>query len=210
VLPVGRLVKVGAWEDGRFVGVVIFSRGASSHLGRQWSLDQTEVCELTRVAFREHQTPISRVLRLAVSMLRSSNPGLRLVVSFADPAHGHHGGIYQAAGWVYTGLAPGTPEYFYRGKWRHLRAIVTMDGLGTGPFRNKGAYQKLRASGRLAELPQRANTPKYRYALGLDPAMRKVVESRRLPYPKPARSPDGGSLATSEDRPFDPDPSASL
>jgi len=29
--------------------------------------------------------------------------GVRLVVSYADPAHGHHGGIYQAGNWVYLG-----------------------------------------------------------------------------------------------------------
>jgi hypothetical protein len=26
-VPVGKLVKVGAWEDGKFIGVVIFSCG---------------------------------------------------------------------------------------------------------------------------------------------------------------------------------------
>ncbi|MFE9277177.1 Mom family adenine methylcarbamoylation protein [Paenibacillus glucanolyticus] len=32
-LPAGKSVKVGAWEDGQFIGVVIFSRGATQNIG---------------------------------------------------------------------------------------------------------------------------------------------------------------------------------
>ncbi|WP_239873981.1 hypothetical protein [Yersinia enterocolitica] len=53
-VPVGKLVKVGAWEDGKFIGVVIFSRGANNHIGQPYSLQQDQVCELTRVALRQH------------------------------------------------------------------------------------------------------------------------------------------------------------
>jgi hypothetical protein len=103
VLPTGKLVKVGVWEDDSFRGVVLFSRGASPHLGRQYDLDHTQLCELTRIALREHDAPVSRIVSVALRFLRRSNPGLRLVVSFADPSQDHVGGIYQAGNWVFTG-----------------------------------------------------------------------------------------------------------
>jgi len=96
------LVKVGAWEDGKFIGVVIFSRGATPSLLNPFDLKQNEGCELTRIALTDHTSPVSRVVRLAMQFLKRSSPELRLIVSFADPGEGHHGGIYQAGNWIYT------------------------------------------------------------------------------------------------------------
>ena len=49
-IPVPPLVKIGVWENSKFIGVLIFSRGASSNLLKPYGLDQTEGCELTRVS----------------------------------------------------------------------------------------------------------------------------------------------------------------
>src|SRR5688500_6166428 len=92
-LPTPPLVRVGVWERGAFVGCVLFSRGANKHLGSAFGLGQTEVAELLRVALREPETPVSRIVSVAVRMLRRHCPGLRLVVSFADPEQGHVGAI---------------------------------------------------------------------------------------------------------------------
>jgi hypothetical protein len=170
VLPTGKLVIVGVWEDEHFKGVVIFSRGASPHLGRQFDLDHTEVCELTRVALREHDAPVSKIVAIALRFLKRSNPGLRLVVSFADPSQDHVGGIYQAGNWIFTGQSASVVEYFVGGRWRH----------------KKGVYYDLRESGRLATTPTRTMPGKYRYEMPLDSDMRELVELRRRPYPKRA------------------------
>ena len=90
-------VKVGAWENGRFVGVVIFGRGAASEIGSPYNLPQDQICELVRVALRDHQTATSRILSLALKFLKRSNPGLRMVVSFADTAQGHTVGYIKRA-----------------------------------------------------------------------------------------------------------------
>ena len=163
VMPTGKMVTFGAWEDDRFVGAVVFSRGASPHLGNAFQLDQTEVCELTRVALTEHASPVSAIVARAIRRLSESSPGLRLIVSFADPMRGHHGGIYQAGNWIYTGQSNPVTEYLISGRWRHTR----------------GAYWH----------PQRATAPrrqapgKHRYLYPLDRGMRRRVERIRLPYP---------------------------
>ena len=95
-IPVNKLLKVGVWESGEFIGVIIFGLGASAQLHKQFGLKNTEVCELVRIALKKHQSPVSRMISIAFKFLRKNAPLLRVVVSFADPNEGHHGGIYQA------------------------------------------------------------------------------------------------------------------
>ena len=138
--------------------------GASPNLGTALDLDQTEVCELTRVALREHQHAVSEIVALALRQLRATNPGLRLVVSFADPKEGHHGGIYQAGNWVFTGMSNPVTEYLIGGRWRHTR----------------GAYHHPdRATARSRQAPG-----KYRYLYPLDRAMRRRLGSLGQPFPR--------------------------
>lgn len=102
-MPRGRNNYIGVWENGRFIGAIIYGYSISPFLGREFGLIQTEVTELKRVAIDDHQTPISRMAAHSLRMLKRKNEGLRLVVSFADTEHGHHGGIYQAGNWLYVG-----------------------------------------------------------------------------------------------------------
>jgi len=167
----------GVWEDGRYVGVVIFGGGASPEIGRRFDLARSQVCELTRVALREHTEPVSRIVSQALRQLRQSSPGLQLVVSFADPAHGHHGGIYQAMNWTYLGTSDPSKAYIHRatGKLLHQR-VVTRSGVGT-------------QFGRAARVHRRADCDpvilpgKHRYALGLDRATRRQLDALAQPYP---------------------------
>src|SRR5262245_34582180 len=76
-MPSSRLVCVGAWEAGAFVGAVIFGRGASSEIHSPFGLRPFEVCELCRVALGPHQAPTSQIVSIAVRLLRRQSPGLR-------------------------------------------------------------------------------------------------------------------------------------
>lgn len=61
---------------------------------------------------------------IAVRLLRRQCPGLRVIVSFADPAEGHVGAIYQAAGWVYLGQTePSSVFVDGRGRRWHPRMV---------------------------------------------------------------------------------------
>lgn len=37
-LPLPPMVRIGVWENGKYIGVIIFSRGASPNLGKQYGL----------------------------------------------------------------------------------------------------------------------------------------------------------------------------
>jgi hypothetical protein len=171
-LPAGALVKVGAWEGSRFVGCVIFAHGASAHLGDPYGLKLTECCELCRVALREHAAPVSRIIALALRFLRKQSPGLRLVISFADPVQGHHGGIYQAGGWLYTGqTGPGFAFKLADGKQLHKKMFIS-PSYGKAPL-------PLPVGAKRVDLPG-----KHRYLYPFDEAMRAAIEPLRKPYPK--------------------------
>lgn len=175
-MPAGKLARVGAWEDGQFIGVVLFGRGAAQHIARPFGLQQTDVCELVRVALREHKSAVSRILAIALKMLRKAMPGVRLVVSFADSTQGHHGGIYQASGWTFVG----SEEYHaYRvlGEVVHPRTLYSRYGVGgqSIPWLHKHVdpnAERIR------------NGIKHKYVMPLDDAMRAQIAPLAKPYPK--------------------------
>ena len=177
VLPTGKLVKVGVWEDGRFIGAILFSRGASPYLGNAYDLDHVEVAELTRIAMRDHEQPVTQAVARALKLLRQIAPGVRLVVSFADPTQGHHGGIYQAGNWLYTGQSLPVDEYYVNGRWRHKKGVwyqlrdAGYNGLNLPP--NPGG----------PTVPSRRAPGKHRYLYPLDRAMRRQIADLALPYP---------------------------
>jgi hypothetical protein len=169
-LPVGKLVKIGAWENDKFIGVVIFGRGANKSLGEPYKLDQTECCELVRIALTNHKTPVSRIMSIAIKLLKNIHKQLKLVISFADAEKNHHGGIYQATNWVYVGKTNSADEYLYKGKRWHGRAFRKSLGSHLN-YMNKGL-----------EIIQ--GSQKHRYLMPLDDNMRKQVQQLAKPYPK--------------------------
>lgn len=174
-LPVGKLVKIGAWENGNYVGVIIFSHGTAKDLGTKYGLTQLECVELTRVALTKHQTPVSRILAIAVKFMKKKCPKVRLLVSFADSEKGHHGGIYQAANWIYAGNVAAKHIIFFKGKEIPLRTYFE-------------SYKTDRSIKAKCSFEKRS--PKYRYLMPLDERMRKKIELLKKPYPKRATSKD--------------------
>ncbi len=70
---------------------------------------------------RERQAYTSQIVAIALRLLHRHSPEIRMVVSFADPAQGHAGTIYQAMNWIYVGDSNPTQENFVDGRWRHVR-----------------------------------------------------------------------------------------
>ncbi len=164
-MPIGKLVKVGAWEGGEFIGCVVFGRGANNHIGSPYGLSQTAVCELVRVALKEHSAPVSRICALAIRFIRAQSEGLRLIVSYADPLQGHHGGIYQAMGWVYVGASQPQREVMRAGVVMHKRSANALYGSIVGMQKSDILW-------------------KHKYLYPLDSAMREQIAPLAKPYPK--------------------------
>jgi hypothetical protein len=170
-------VRIGVWEDGKFVGAVLFGVGAGhSTSGDKYGLKRThEVAELVRVALRAHRAPVSKIVSIALKMLKRQSPGIRLVVSFADEhAQGHVGGIYQAGNWVYAGTFEGDGGFLIRGKAMHSRSVHAHGW--------KQAVPWLRAH--VDPCCAKLTTLKHRYLYPLDDEMRERIAPLAQPYPK--------------------------
>jgi hypothetical protein len=173
-IPKSKLAKVGVWENGYFIGVVIFGCGATPNLGRPYSLEQNQCIELVRIALRKHETPVSRIVSISIKMLKKQNPGLRLIVSFADRSQGHHGGIYQAGGWIYSGQGTAATFYMIKGRLTHPRTIGS-----AGYVQNISGARCLDKNASSVIVPG-----KHRYLMPLDDTMRKQIIPLSKPYPK--------------------------
>jgi hypothetical protein len=111
-------------------------------------------------------------------MLKHQSPGLRLIISMADPAQGHIGGIYQAGNWIYTGQTKPDVQYLLKGKWVHHRTATS--------------------SGSAKGLPSRPMPAKYRYLMPLDGETKNRIQAMARPYPKRVES-DTNDTASVQD-----------
>ncbi len=175
-MPTFKHINLGVWEDEVFRGVVIFGNGASPFWARRYGVEPLDSCELLRIALRDHVVPVSKVISISLKILKVHSPGIRLVVSFADPNQGHHGGVYQAAGWVYTGVMKfATTEYMINGKSIHNREFNQMC------VEQKISRKELERHPSVTVI---SGLPKHRYLKALCSNLRGEIELLRQPYPK--------------------------
>lgn len=179
VMPVGKTVKVGVWEDDVFIGCVIFSRGANNNLGKMFNLKQTQVCELTRVALNQHKTFVSEILAKAIKFLKENSPEMKAIVSYADTEQGHKGAIYQATNWIYLGKTKGSKEFVYHGKRHHAKTVYSMYGRGS----QNVEWLKKNVDSNASEYFTQG---KHKYIFALNKKVRKELMKYNKKYPETA------------------------
>jgi len=173
-VPSWKKSRIGVWERGEFIGCLIFTNPMPPTVKR-FQCKNTQITELARVALRSHRSPVSRMIAIARKMLIRANPGLLVMVSYADSSQGHHGGIYQASGFDYFGAGKGTREFLMNGKWHHARSIGQDIKSGKLP---KNAWK----------LPHRESGVKHCYARLLGSARGYIIPMKPQPFPKRVRS----------------------
>jgi hypothetical protein len=114
------------------------------------------------------------MMALALKFLHKQSPGIRLVVSFADPEAGHHGGIYQAGNWIYSGKSASNYEWRLNGKRLNKRAY-TGHNFGNPKLAIPTGAERVPLLG------------KHRYLMPLDAEMRERILPLAKPYPKRAK-----------------------
>lgn len=167
-IPKSKLVKFACYENDKFIGCIIYGCGATSDLVKSYGLTQQQGCELVRIALRSHFWPVSKMLSITLRILKKEMPDLKMIVSFADPSQGHHGGIYQATGWIFSGYSQSSDEYIYKGKRWHGRSFRnSFKGMENHP-----SVKKVKGSSKI------------RYLYPLDDSIRGKLEKLSKPYPK--------------------------
>ena len=175
-MPLFKQIYIGVWEEKKFIGCIIFGRSVTPYLQDIFNLKTTECIELTRIALRKHIVPVTKMIKIAIGLLKKQSPGIRLVVSYADPNVGHLGRIYQGGNWIYMGRSSKVKQYYWRSSWRNDTPMFN--------YFKRNPGEKIKCKTRDLE-------PKYKYLYPLDREMRKQIEPLRKPYPKCATSIDG-------------------
>lgn len=171
-MPSGTLIKLGVWEDDKFVGAVIFSHGANQSIGKPFGLTQFDVCELTRIAMTKHKVPVTQVMKIAIKMLKKKSPNLQLIVSYSDfSTQKHIGAVYQAGNWVYVGHASFIPGCYYESHGKLIHGRSARAKYGTEKNMPK-SYKRVE------------HLTKFKYLYPLTVEMREKIEKLRKPYPK--------------------------
>jgi hypothetical protein len=174
----------GVYLDAELVGAVVFTSGARQVYRLLDAARPQDVVTLARLWLSDTlpANSESRVLGIVLRLLRQST-SWKLVLSYADPAVGHVGTIYQATGWHYLGQSePGT--YIKLGEdddqLYHPRSIYRRFG--------SNAIGHLHATGIPAI--RQSVSGKYRYAYVLDPTWYWRIQRHIQPYPRaPERGP---------------------
>jgi len=177
-MPVGKLVKIGVWENEKFIGVILFGDGILGSGKTFMGYDKMKVAEIVRVALTNHDATVSKLLSISIRMLKMKCPDLILLVSFADTNQNHIGTIYQASNWIYNGLSSATKTYKNNktGRIYHSKDV-----------NKKGwtvKFGKPTKGQRYSDVTEITSSRKHRYLYPLNKETRKQIEPLAKPYPK--------------------------
>lgn len=114
--------------NGRLIGGVIFG-ALSTTAWKRFSDSEQKVLELRRLVLVDEagKNSESRVVGWCLRWVKKNFLGVDVVVSYADPLHGHSGAIYRAANFKYAGVGSRDVGFKDRetGKVYHSRALRT-------------------------------------------------------------------------------------
>ena len=115
-------------SSGCLVGAVVYG-AMSTTAWKKFGKEEESVIELRRLVLLDsaEKNSESRVISFTLRWLKKNVPRLKIVVSYADPMHGHTGTVYRACNFVYLGLS-GKDTGFLNpetGKIYHSRALRT-------------------------------------------------------------------------------------
>jgi hypothetical protein len=175
-LPGGTKLAFGAVVNGRLLGAITFGSGPQNVYQLVSGTSPEDCLTLSRLWLSDElpTNSESRVIGICLRALRKHSK-VKFLVSYADPSQGHFGTIYQATGWLYTGLSEAMPKFdLGDGKLRHSRSLSHAFGSHSlKHFQSRGAEVKV--------VPQ---SKKHRYIYFLDRSMKGNLKVKTLPYPK--------------------------
>ena len=175
-LPGGTSLAFGVFTGSRLKGCLTLGVGPLNAYSLVDGATSDDVLTLTRLWLSDElpKNSESRFIGIVLRHLRKYTR-LKFLVSYADPAQGHLGTIYQATGWTYTGVSEAMPLYdIGHGQPRHSRSLSHAYGThSVEHFSRHGINVRL--------VPQQA---KYRYVYFLDQTWQGRLKVPQLPYPK--------------------------
>jgi hypothetical protein len=161
-------------------GVISYGTPVSSTLRNLWN-GEFKLMELNRLVVNDNLE--KNTLSFFVSQSLKYLPRPLVLVSYADTSKNHHGYIYQATNWIYTGLSLPFKDYYVKGM-EHLHNGTIMD-MSRGQ-ENRVEWLKQKFGDKLIQIDR---PRKHRYFLFLGnktelKKIKKMMPYEILPYPK--------------------------
>jgi hypothetical protein len=160
-------------ENNILQGIVTYGTPVSSTLRNLWN-NEFKLMELNRLVINEGLE--KNVLSFLVSSSFKFLPKPLVLVSYADTSKNHHGFIYQATNWHYTGLSAKFNDYYIKGK-EHLHNGTIMDMSRGKENRVQWLRDKFGDDLIMIERPRKH---RYFYFLGNKKEVKKILSM--LPY----------------------------
>ena len=175
-LPGGTRLAFGIFIGPRLLGALTLGVGPKNGHRLVDGAIPDDVITLSRLWLAD-ELPQNSESRVLGAVLRSlwRHTSVRFVLSYADPAAGHLGTIYQASGWIYTGLSEAMPLIdLGDAVGRHSRSVAHA----------YGSHSRRHFARHGVEVHLVEQASKHRYLYPLDPSVRDRLVVPTLPYPK--------------------------
>jgi hypothetical protein len=154
-------------------GIITYSTPVSNSLRFLWK-NEYKLMELNRLVINEGLE--KNVLSFLVSQSLKKLPKPLVIVSYADTSKNHHGYIYQATNWIYTGLSIVKKDYYIKGM-EHLHNGTIIDMTRGKENRVEWLKNKFGDDFIMVDRPR-----KHRYFIFLGNKYHKKKMSLMLPY----------------------------
>ena len=115
----------GLYFNSELVGICTFGSPPSNALciGVCGEENRDKVIELNRLCLNDHK--VKNLTSYFLSNCLKLLPNNKIIVSYADTSQNHHGYIYQATNWLYTGLsAKRTERYDVNNPQKHSKTVT--------------------------------------------------------------------------------------
>ena len=133
---------------------------------KKFNLRNGQYLELNRMALNGKQSSTSKVLSIAIKLIKKECPTVKMLFSYADKGQNHNGIIYQATNWIYIeNIESSGTEYFLNGIWKH----------------DRGRYNWAID---FKTLPKRKKAGKHKYVYPLDKSLIEICNNLKKPFPK--------------------------
>ena len=111
-LPGGTMLAFGAFLNIRLLGAITFGAGPQNAFSLVEAAKAADCLTLTRLWLSDElpANSESRFMAIAIRAIKKFTR-VKFLVTYADPSQGHLGTIYQATGWLYTGLSEAMPMF---------------------------------------------------------------------------------------------------
>ena len=148
-------------DYGQPICAALFAPPASS----AWGVRAIELIRLVRD--EPFVFTLSRFLAECISWLKATRKW-EVVLAYADPSAGHHGGVYQAANFFHLGTSSPKAVYLHPNGRR-----LSMRAFDQSRLKGRSEWTRIRTS------------RKFIYAYALTRQSRRTFGARAMPYPKP-------------------------